>query len=153
ASARRPGESRLIAKPAAMEKLPARPLEVPHEGPLPQTPAQESQEGDARLAGSDDRLLRPRREPGQQGRRRHRCVRARGGRRDDWKLDAGDVRNDPRIAEEMLEFMARHGVLSVAMTDRIIGCPHQEGIDYQGEWCPVCEFWKGRDRFTGERVH
>ena len=62
----------------------------------------------------------------------------------DWKLDAGDVRNDPRIAEEMLEFMARHGVL---------GCPHQEGIDYQGQWCPVCEFWKGRDRFTGERVH
>lgn len=35
----------------------------------------------------------------------------------------------------------------------IIGCPHQEGIDYQGQWCPVCEFWKGRDRFTGERVH
>ena len=67
----------------------------------------------------------------------------------DWKLDAGDVRNDPRIAEEMLEFMATHGVLSVAMTDRIIGGPHQEGIDYQGEWCPVCEFWKGRDRFTG----
>jgi len=47
----------------------------------------------------------------------------------DWKLDAGDVRNDPRIAEEMLEFMARHGALSVALTDRIIGCPHQEGID------------------------
>jgi hypothetical protein len=46
-------------------------------------------------------------------------------------------------AEEMLEFMARHGVLSVAMTDRIIGCPHQEGIDYHGQWCPVCEFWKG----------
>jgi hypothetical protein len=63
------------------------------------------------------------------------------------------VRNDPRIAEEMLEFMARHGVLSVAMTDRIIGCPHQEGIDYHGGWCPVCEFWKGRDRFKGERVH
>jgi hypothetical protein len=71
----------------------------------------------------------------------------------DWKLDAGDVRNDPRIAKEILEFIARYGVLSVAMTDRIIGCPHQEGIDYQGQWCPVCEFWKGRDRFTGERVH
>jgi hypothetical protein len=53
-----------------------------------------------------------------------------------WKLDAGDVRNDPRIAEEMLEFMAKHGVLSVAMTDRIIGCPHQEGIDYQGPVVP-----------------
>ena len=71
----------------------------------------------------------------------------------DWKLDAGDVRNDPRIAKEILEFIARYGVLSVAMTDRIIGCPHQEGIDYQDQWCPVCEFWKGRDRFTGERVH
>jgi hypothetical protein len=71
----------------------------------------------------------------------------------DWKLDAGDVRSDPRIAEEILEFMARHSVLSVAMTDRIIGCPHHEGIDYHGQWCPVCEFWKGRDRFTGERVY
>jgi hypothetical protein len=49
----------------------------------------------------------------------------------DWKLDAGDVRNDPRIAKEMLEFMARHGVLSVAMTDRIIGCPHRP------RWHPV----------------
>ena len=67
----------------------------------------------------------------------------------DWKLDAGDVRNDPRIAEEMLEFMARHGVLSVAMTDGIIGCPHQEGIDYQGQWCPVCE--SGKDA-TASRV-
>ena len=71
----------------------------------------------------------------------------------DWKLDAGDVRNDAHIAEEMLEFIAKHGALSVVMTDGIIGCPHQEGIDYQGPWCPVCEFWKGRDRFTGERVH
>lgn len=71
----------------------------------------------------------------------------------DWKLDPGDVRNDPGIAEEMLKFMEAHGVLSVAMTDGIIGCPHQEGIDYHGQWCPVCEFWKGRDRFTGERVH
>ena len=67
-----------------------------------------------------------------------------------WHLDAGDVCNDPGIAEEMLAFMAAHGVLSVVMTDRIIGCPHQQGIDYEGEWCPVCDFWKGRDRFTGE---
>ena len=57
------------------------------------------------------------------------------------------------IAEEMLIFMEAHGVMSIIMTDGIIGCPHQEGIDYHGQWCPVCEFWKGRDRFTGERVH
>ena len=69
----------------------------------------------------------------------------------DWKV--GDVRADPGVAQEILEFMAEHGALSVVMTDGIIGCPHQEGIDYEGEWCPVCEFWHGRDRFTGQIVH
>jgi len=63
-----------------------------------------------------------------------------------------DDRTDPVIAREILEFMERHGVLSVAMSDAIIGCPHQEGIDYEGEWCPVCEFWRGRDRFTGHKI-
>ena len=71
----------------------------------------------------------------------------------DWKVDRGDVRNDPGIAREILEFIEKHRVLSVAMTDAIIGCPHQEGIDYDGEWCPVCEFWRGRDRFTGQRIN
>ena len=71
----------------------------------------------------------------------------------DWKVDQGDVRADPGVAQEILEFMAEHGALSVVMTDGIIGCPHQEGIDYEGEWCPVCEFWHGRDRFTGQIVH
>ena len=71
----------------------------------------------------------------------------------DWKVDRGDIRADPAIAKEILDFIETHGVLSVAMTVQIIGCPHQEGIDYEGEWCPVCEFWRGRDRFTGQRVH
>jgi hypothetical protein len=39
-------------------------------------------------------------------------------------------RADPRIAREILEFIEERRVLSVAMTDGIIGCPHQEGIDY-----------------------
>jgi hypothetical protein len=71
----------------------------------------------------------------------------------DWKVDRGDIRADPSIAREILEFIEEHQVLSVAMTDGIIGCPHQQGIDYEGEWCPVCVFWHGRDRFTGQRVH
>jgi len=57
------------------------------------------------------------------------------------------------VVREILEFMEKHGVLTIAMTDGIIGCPHQEGIDHEGESCPVCEFWRGRDRFTGQRVH
>src|ERR1700751_5679610 len=67
----------------------------------------------------------------------------------DWKVERSDIRADSAIAREILEFIEQHQVRSVAMSDGIIGCPHQEGIDYEGEWCPVCEFWHGRDRFTG----
>jgi hypothetical protein len=70
----------------------------------------------------------------------------------DWKVEHGDVRNDPTIAREILEFIQEHGAISVAMSDGIMGCPHQEGIDYEGEWCPVCDFWRGRDRFTGKML-
>ena len=68
----------------------------------------------------------------------------------DWHVASGDIREDIGIAQEILEFIARHGALTVAMTDGILGCPHQQGIDYEGEWCPVCAFWRGRDRFTGK---
>ena len=71
----------------------------------------------------------------------------------DWKLDFGDVRKDARIAEEILDFIKAQGAVSVVAADGIIGCPHQEGIDYEGQWCPVCDFWKGRDRFTGKPLH
>ena len=52
----------------------------------------------------------------------------------DWKVDRGDIRTDPGIAREILKFIDEHQVLSVAMTDGIIGCPHQQGIDYEGDW-------------------
>jgi hypothetical protein len=72
-----------------------------------------------------------------------------------WKVDRGDIRTDREVAGEILAFIEQHHALSVVMTDGIIGCPHQEGIDYEGEWCPdpACEFWHGRDRFTGQRVN
>jgi hypothetical protein len=41
----------------------------------------------------------------------------------DWKIVHGDVRNDPAIAAAMLEFMDKHGVLSVVMSDGLMGCP------------------------------
>lgn len=62
----------------------------------------------------------------------------------DWTLASGDVRSDTAIAEEIRAFLEMRGVLSVIMIDGIIGCPHQEGIDYEGDWCPVCTFWHGR---------
>jgi hypothetical protein len=69
-----------------------------------------------------------------------------------WHVLHGDIREDLSISQEIVELIQDHGALSVVMTDGIIGCPHQEGIDYQGEWCPVCEFWRGRDRFTGQML-
>ena len=64
-----------------------------------------------------------------------------------------DIRDDIRVTEEVLAVIAEAGAKSVVMTDRIIGCPHEEGIDYEGATCPVCPFWAGRDRWTGKRLH
>jgi hypothetical protein len=72
----------------------------------------------------------------------------------DWSTATGDVRNNAAIATEILGFIEKHGALSIIMTDRIIGCPHQTGIDYEGDWCPdpACAYWYKRDRFTGELI-
>jgi hypothetical protein len=70
-----------------------------------------------------------------------------------WFSDA-DARQDPRLAREIVAFIERHGVRRIAMADRIIGCPHEEGTDYpEGESCPMCPFWQGRDRWTHRIVH
>jgi hypothetical protein len=69
-----------------------------------------------------------------------------------WFSEGSDIRNDVDVAEEVLAFIADTGAKSVVMTDRIIGCPHEEGIDYEGYTCPNCPFWAERDRWTGKRL-
>jgi len=65
-----------------------------------------------------------------------------------------DIRRDDDVMEDIYNFIKSNNVKSVAMTDRIIGCPHEEEIDYpKGTWCPKCEFWHGRDRWTGNLEH
>ena len=70
-----------------------------------------------------------------------------------WQSDTEDVRMSVAIGEQVLAFFEQHGVRSVVMTDGIIGCPHEEGVDYDGTTCPRCPFWAGRDRFTHEIIH
>jgi hypothetical protein len=66
-----------------------------------------------------------------------------------WSTDAGDVRNDPLIAAELADWLRSEGIKDTVSYDRIIGCPHEEGIDYPlGRTCPQCPFWAGIDRFT-----
>ena len=68
-----------------------------------------------------------------------------------WFSEVKDIRLDPEINEAILHFLEQNGVKSVVFPDRILGCPHEEGIDYpEGEKCPKCTFWANRDRFTGE---
>src|SRR2546423_15690493 len=51
-----------------------------------------------------------------------------------WRSEDCDVRQDDEIGHEIVAFICSHHVLSVVMVDRIIGCPHEEGIDYpEGE--------------------
>ena len=70
-----------------------------------------------------------------------------------WFSEAADIRNDASVAEEVLAFIDAAGARSIVMTDRIIGCPHEEGIDYQGPTCLACPFWAARDRWSGKRLH
>jgi hypothetical protein len=61
-----------------------------------------------------------------------------------WFSETGDVREDEAVGREMAMFLRSQGVHSIAMTDKIIGCPHEEGIDYpEGEDCPQMSILEG----------
>lgn len=58
----------------------------------------------------------------------------------DWLGD--DVCVDPQVAAEIGEFFRLNRVSDVIMTEGVIGCPHDQGLDYpDGEKCPQCPFW------------
>lgn len=64
------------------------------------------------------------------------------------------LRKSEQVFSEILRFIDENGTKSVSMIQTIIGCPHEEGIDYpEGDYCPECIYWKGRDRFSGDMVH
>ncbi|MGB2739987.1 MAG: hypothetical protein WBC60_05450 [Cognaticolwellia sp.] len=52
-----------------------------------------------------------------------------------------------------MSFIDANGAKSVSMIQEVIGCPDEDGIDHpEGDYCPECGYWKGRDRFSGEMV-
>jgi len=71
-----------------------------------------------------------------------------------WFDETQDVRTNPEVLKEVLDFISSHGVKSVVVADGILGCPHEEGTDYpEGGKCPACPFWANRDRFSGNVIH
>jgi hypothetical protein len=68
-----------------------------------------------------------------------------------WFSEETDARSDVAIARRIGEFIVTHAAKSVVLVDRIIGCPHEERIDYpEGGACPQCPFWANRARWSGE---
>lgn len=67
-----------------------------------------------------------------------------------WFSETSDVRADIGIAEDILAYIAEWDVRSLSVGSRMLGCPHEEGVDYDGPICPQCPFWAGRNRWTGE---
>jgi hypothetical protein len=56
-----------------------------------------------------------------------------------------DVARNPEIAAQIQQLITQYGAKRVIITDGVIGCPHEEGIDFPlGEDCPFCPFWEGK---------
>jgi hypothetical protein len=61
-----------------------------------------------------------------------------------------DARFDERLTDEIMKYLKDNNIVSVAAIGKIIGCPHEEVIDYpEGETCPQCPYWADKDRFAG----
>ena len=64
-----------------------------------------------------------------------------------WQTSTGDIRRDAAVFEAIFRLTQTSRVRSVAMTEEILGCPHEEGVDYPlDEVCPECPFWAHRKR-------
>lgn len=58
------------------------------------------------------------------------------------KWIGNEVAQNQKTAAEIGKFFQDQQVTNIVMTEGIIGCPHEEGIDYPvGESCPDCPFW------------
>ena len=63
------------------------------------------------------------------------------------------LQGDQRVLREIEAFFKEHKVKSAVMTDGNLGCPHEEGEDFpDGEDCPFCPFWKGKQGSAGNEA-
>ncbi|MDB5355478.1 MAG: hypothetical protein JWN24_1931 [Phycisphaerales bacterium] len=63
-----------------------------------------------------------------------------------------NVKNDPKVIEQIKQLFVRNRVKQVVMTDGNLGCPHEEGEDFlRGGDCPFCPFWAGKQG-SGRKV-
>ena len=59
-----------------------------------------------------------------------------------WNSESIDIREDAGIREQLTAFLKQHSVARAVVTEDIVGCPHEPGVDYPaGTSCPFCPFW------------
>lgn len=64
-----------------------------------------------------------------------------------------DARYDLSIRKRVAAHMEEQAPASVAMSQAILGCPHEEGIDYaEGTSCPHCPAWDRVNPFAAARA-
>jgi hypothetical protein len=55
------------------------------------------------------------------------------------------VTSDPKVAAEIGQFFVDNKVSDVVMTDGVLGCPHDEGVDFPvGGQCSQCKYWENQ---------
>jgi hypothetical protein len=58
---------------------------------------------------------------------------------------ATDVTHSEKVNAEIRAFLNAHGVKTVLACPVVLGCPHEEGLDFpRGQDCPFCPFWRGK---------
>ena len=64
-----------------------------------------------------------------------------------WFSKNSDIREDTTVQSELSVFLKAQNVTRAVVTEEVIGCPHEEGIDYpKGTSCPLCPFWSTKHK-------
>ena len=62
-----------------------------------------------------------------------------------WNSESIDIREDAGIRDQLTAFLKQHSVARAVVTEDVVGCPHEPGVDYPaGTSCPFCPFWANR---------
>lgn len=70
-----------------------------------------------------------------------------------WHLKEGDIRDDSEIADEVAKFFAAHKIASQINAPEILGCEHEEGIDFPlGAFCTQCAMWSVLEHAKSHRT-
>jgi len=66
-----------------------------------------------------------------------------------WNSETRDIREDEVTRNELTTFLKQHSVAHAVVTEEVVGCPHEPGVDYPaGSNCPFCPFWANRQTNT-----